>query len=273
MNVIESIATLEGRSLLRQIYETLRYEYNRNSITILFITWRIATIEKETAPLVQDYDYHIKNTLGIFRGTGVWLQEIVNRYYSPQVNALVYFGAALLLIIIGLNRFIGIPSSFVIAGIVIEASLLFLLFIVLLFTPVEIPNMTPAGEQLPTTDQLLQDLIRDIGEISSDYAKLVQKLDEITTNLSSIAYYHQQNQQTLEDLTRSLQNFLPHSPEFLESLQKTTEALGDLRLEIARLKESTEQLQIENVRNLVRKELEDILLNRVKTKTDDISRE
>ncbi len=271
MEQIRSIASVEGRQLLRQAYQILRFEHNQNPASVLWTTWKIATTEKELSTVLPELQFTIAEPLGILRGTGVWLQEIVNRYYYPQVNAMVYFGAALLLVLIGLNRFTHLPKAFVIAGIVFEASLLLLLFLVLLFTPVESENsfaatasQKAAAEQFSEeTLQFIQDLVHDIEDIAKDHANATAYLEAIQEDLRNLVNHQGKLTEILQQLTTSLQQFLPPPADLLRSIQQTTEALSLLKQEILTLQETVATLRDENIQYAVRKELEKILSNRL----------
>ncbi len=270
MEKIRSIASIEGRQLLRTAYEYLRLKAGRNSLAVLWTTWKLATTEKEFVNHIPNAEFTIEQPLGILRGTGVWLQEIVNRYYYPQVNALVYFGAALLLVLIGLNRFVDLSKSFVIAGIILEASLLLLLFVVLLFTPVQIDQETAPSSrssdsalQTETIQLLLKDLVNDIGDIAKDYLQATATLEKMTEALSEAVEHQREVLPQLQTIVHSIQQFFPPPPDLTAAIRQTAEALASLRQELVTLQESVAKLREENIREAVRKELEKIVSNRL----------
>jgi hypothetical protein len=137
MKKIDNISSIDGRLLLQQIFHQIRFERQRNSISTLFILWRICISDTEINQYLNpEQDITIMYKLGFWRGTLLWLEEIVNRYYFSTINSFVYFGAAVLLVFIGINRFTDkVDDSTVVYGLAFEAIMLIAMFIVMLFTP------------------------------------------------------------------------------------------------------------------------------------------
>ena len=103
MRELSTLATLEGRSVIRDIFRELRFERQMSSFSATMLLWRICTKETELKRFsVQEVS--ILYPLGTMSGTSLWLQEIINRFYYSTINSFVYFGAAILLFTVGLRR-------------------------------------------------------------------------------------------------------------------------------------------------------------------------
>ncbi len=137
MTTIETLSSVHGRALLRDIYRELRFERQVSSLVVLTTMWRICSTERELIRMTKR-DVVVLHPLGIWAGTSLWMQEVINRFFYSAINAFVYFGAALLLVAVGLNRTRVIETpGLVVAGVILEALLLMLLFVVMFFTPPE----------------------------------------------------------------------------------------------------------------------------------------
>lgn len=172
MLTFETLATPPGRALLRDIYRDLRFEKHVGALSTMGVLWRICTTERDLFRTV-NRDVTVLHPLGLWSGTGLWMQEIVNRYFYAAINAFVYIGAAFLLVAIGLNRtkIIDTPSI-VVAAIIVEATLLVVLFAVMFFSPPDDDVMSAeAGES-----DVSKELLRELGEIGRDYAAMAVQL-------------------------------------------------------------------------------------------------
>ena len=58
------------------------------------LCWRICTSERELFRYSKN-EVTVLHPLGFFSGSGLWMEEIVNRYYYSTINSFVYFGAAI----------------------------------------------------------------------------------------------------------------------------------------------------------------------------------
>ena len=103
MRELSTLATLEGRSVIRDIFRELRFDRQMSSFSATMLMWRMCTKETDLKRFsVQEV--HILYPLGTMAGTSLWLQEIINRFYYSTINSFVYFGAAILLVTVGLRR-------------------------------------------------------------------------------------------------------------------------------------------------------------------------
>ena len=124
MKKIENLASLEGRKILQNLFKEMRFIKQRSALSTLFLCWRICVSEKDY-PAFAKLEIHVMHSLGIVRGSMLWMEEIVNRFYFSTINSFVYFGAAVLLVLIGVRRFSSTMSdTAVIWGIIFEATML-----------------------------------------------------------------------------------------------------------------------------------------------------
>ena len=89
MKKIDTLSSLEGRSLLRDIFRELRVEKQVSGLATLGICWKICVHEKEIHRSVKK-DYTIVHKLGILGGTALWMEEIVNRFYFSTINRFLF---------------------------------------------------------------------------------------------------------------------------------------------------------------------------------------
>lgn len=135
MRKVDSLSSADGRKIIHEIFHELKYKKQLSSISILANCWKICVYDIDLTKYINTED-QIEHRLGLFKGTAIWMEEIVNRFYFSVINSFVYFGAAVLLVIIGVRRFSdSIDDRFVIAGVVFEALMLFFMFIVMFFSP------------------------------------------------------------------------------------------------------------------------------------------
>lgn len=261
MEQIQTLSTLRGRMLLRDIFRELRFEKQIGGLTVLGICWRLCVYEKE----IFRYSSHhavVVHSLGFFSGTSLWLQEIVNRFYYSTINSLVYFGAAILLVIIGLRRFSSyVGNELVIAAIVLEALLLLLMFIVMFFSPSD--DLPEPGHRESEEESETRQLIREIGEISSDYAGFTTQMDEITSALSSLIARQDELIASVNDMTRFAAQAVSPQPEFITTIQQTNTTLKDFNKTVAELADAARLLRREEILQAVRYEVERVLAPRL----------
>ena len=260
MNQIESLNTLQGRKLLNDIFYQLRYEKRVNGIFTLWICLKICIFEKDISKFVKS-DYNVLHSLGLLNGLALWMEEIVNRHYFSVINSFVYLGAAIILILIGLRRFTDIVSiELVIAGIIFEGLMLTLIFIVMFFTPRS--DIYEEEEEVNEKEEVNQ-LILEVGEITTEFATSIEKLDNINSNLNSIV----NNQSViLEKLTNSitlLENINKPNDEFLNKISITNNRFDELNNNIQKLIESTELIKKKELRFTIKSEIEKMLIEKV----------
>jgi len=261
MKKIDNISSIEGRIILKEIFHKLRFERQRNSFSVLFTLWKICVSEVEINQYI-DNDVTIMYKLGVFNGTLLWLEEVVNRYYFSVLNSFTYFGAAVLLVLIGINRFTDkVDNSTVIYGLAFEAMMLIFIFIVMLFSPSEdILEYAKSEEQ---NDQLEKELLNEIGEISRDFAVTSTQLDKITDHLLSVIDRQNELTKILLDISKTNSDVVNPNPKMIEIMTATNIALSDFNKSIIELNQTTSKLKQEEIQIIVRKEIDNFFTNRI----------
>jgi hypothetical protein len=267
MEQLQTFSTMRGRMLLRDIVRELRYEKQVSSLTTLLTCWRLCTFEREV------YRYSrrqvtIIHALGLFRGTALWLQEVINRFYFSTINSLVYLGAAILLVIVSANRFTdNVDNRFVIGGVLLEAFMLLILFVVMFFSPSDdtdvednLADIADAG-----IGAEMREIVSEIGEISTDYANSTKKLDDVSSMLASIVERQDDLIGSVSELARVLGEASRPQPEFVETMRQTNLSLELFHSNVQALVEATHTLRREEVQRAVRVEVERILHNRMES--------
>lgn len=265
MTQLETLASVQGRLLLRDIFRELRFERQLGAIQALSITWRICTREQELIRLTKR-DVVILHPLGVWAGTTLWMQEVVNRFFYSAINAFVYAGAAILLLAVGLNRtgVIDSPGS-VVTGIIVEAFLLVLLFVVMYFTPPDEPETTlTSGAASGETEELL----REIGEIGRDYAAMAVQLEAISTALSDLVERQDNISHSIRESVDAAVAAVAPNPELMSSMQATAAALDRFAESVDHLSQRMQGLERQEMEYLVRAELERILSQRIAPNND-----
>ncbi|MBI2793613.1 MAG: hypothetical protein HYX66_03055 [Ignavibacteria bacterium] len=265
MTQLESFASVNGRSLLREIYRELRYERQLGALEALAVCWRICTKEQELIRLTRR-DVVVLHPLGILSGTKLWMEEVVNRFFYSVINAFVYAGAALLLLVVGLNRTGVIKApSVVVAGIIIESLLLLLLFLVMYFTPPEEPD---GKGQTPDGSVATEELLREIGEIGRDYAAMAVQLESIAESLTDLVERQDGMVHAMRESVNAAVNAVAPNPELMTSMQSTSVALNRFAEAVDALSKSMHIIEHEEVERLVRIELERLLSRRILESND-----
>lgn len=262
MRKIDTLSSFNGRLLIQEIYQELKYEKQRSSLSCLIDCWKICTHEKDINKYV-DIKATILHPLGVFRGTGLWMEEVVNRFFFTTINSFVYFGAAILLVLIGLRRFSEkLDDNMVIAGIIFEAMLLVFMFIVMLFTPNEdmsFANHISSNEN----DELKDELLTEIGEISRDFAASVVNLESISEKLDNISTAQNLLIDKFSEISNNLADAVSPNPEMLNAMKETNLTLKDFSQTVQLLNESAKKINREEIENSVRKELERIITEKL----------
>jgi methyl-accepting chemotaxis protein len=266
MEQIQTFSTVRGRAALRDIFRELRYEKQVSGFTTLLTCWRLCTFERE-AYRYSKRQVTIIHSLGLFRGTSLFLQEIVNRFYFSTINSLVYLGAAALLLIISAYRFTDkVDNRAVLAGVALEALMLFILFVVMFFSPSddvesEVSIDADSGGGSANTD--IRELITEVGEISADYAAFTERLDTVTSTLSGMISRQDELIGAVNEMARSVSLASTPQPEFIESMRQTNTALQAFQRNVHDLVDATHTLRREEIQRAVRVEVERMLANRV----------
>lgn len=252
---IETLSSIEGRKFLYSIFKKLKYENEISSLTILVICWKLCVYEKNPSKFTET-DTTILHSLGFVKGTALWMEEIVNRHYFSTINSFVYLGAAILLVIIGIRRFTeSMPTSLVIASIIFEASMLLVIFIVMLFSP---------NDELVEEEESEESiLIQEIGEISTDFAIAVSKLENIANEIKTFSSNQIEIMRLMNDSNENLRKAISPTDDFLFALSKTNEELVKFKEQISLLNESTKTIKDMNIRFEIRREIEEMLISKV----------
>lgn len=259
MLTFETLATNPGRALLRDIYRDLRSEKHLGAIPTLIVMWRICSNERDLFKTV-NRDVTVLHPLGFWGGTSLWMQEIVNRYFYSAINAFVYIGAAFLLIAIGLNRTKVIDTpGIVVAAIVVEASLLVLLFAVMFFTPADDDLSTEGVSE----HEVSQELLRELGEIGRDYAAMAVQLEAIAGTLQDVVNQQQEMAQSMRSSVEAAVSAVSPNPGLMKAMEQTTGALTSFTASVDALRDRLQDVERHEVERLVRIELEKLLTRNI----------
>jgi hypothetical protein len=254
---IDNLNSIEGRKLLQRVYLELKYTRQLSGISVIFIMWRLCTSETNFAKFTKQ-DILLQRSLGFLKGTSLWLQEVVNRFYYSTVNSFVYFGAALILLVVGVRRFRSdIPDTFVISAIIFETLMLLLLFVVMFFSPSE---DEVSDSEIKSNDN---DLIIEIGELSRDIAQVAVNLESINDNLRNISSSQNQLVEKLENIAIGIINSTSPNPEMLTSMNELNLELKELKINFNEINNSVELIKSEEIKALVKIELEKIIAQRI----------
>jgi hypothetical protein len=250
---IENLATYKGRLLLRDVFHTLRYEKQRSAFAAFFILLGICISGKNIGNYY-DEDVTISWSLGVRRGLALWMEEILNRYYFSAINSFVYFGAAILLVLIALQRFTDVVDTrIVIGGVILEATMLLLMFLVMLFSPNE--ELSDSDDEEVGTGELID----EIGEIGSDFAQAVVQLENIAADIAKAV---EKQDEIIEKVDKAIKISAmavnPH-PKMITAMEETNKSIATFRESLDQLSEKTDALREKQIEEEVRKEIERIV--------------
>lgn len=245
MEKIDNLSSIEGRKFLHKLFFKLRYEKQLSAFSVLIACLRICISEKDTSKFINT-EVTITHQLGVLSGIKLWLEEIVHRYFFTTINSFVYFGAAILLVLVGFRKFYNLDSSYVIGGLIFEATLLLLVFITMLFAPND-------EVELDEKNTDANDLIHEIGEISTDFASSLDKLDTLNDNLSQLISKQNDIANLIEKLVNTNINITTPNDEFKNVIRennneilKFTEAVRELNFNLENIKNEQVKFEIKN---------------------------
>ncbi len=189
---ISNLASPTGRAVYQNLWHDLVIERRDAVVPSLARLWRTASFGTEVRIVSTDETFAVSHRLGLRQGTRLFMEEVVVRHYYNNVQALVYLGAVILLVFLGL-RFAGILSEEVaLIGIGVEAIMLLLLFTVLFYAPeesVEVNGLAIADPSDPVDGgaeserednrEIVGEVLREIEEIGSTYASLAMKMEAL----------------------------------------------------------------------------------------------
>lgn len=261
MRELSTLATLEGRSVIRDIFRELRFERQMSSFSATILMWRICTKETDLKRFsVQEVN--ILYPLGTMSGTSLWLQEIINRFYYSTINSFVYFGAAILLVTVGLRRIYDtIPDWIVVSSISLEAILLGMMFFIMYFSPLD----EEEGDEQSNAERSREfsELLREVGEISRDYAAMAVRLEQITDAMQEMSMRQEALISTTRDSVQIAAQAIAPNPELIDTLKQTGEQFKSFNAIVESLSKSAQELRKEEIEFAVRRELEKIIADTV----------
>lgn len=261
MEQIETLSSIEGRRLLYKIFQELRYQKQMSNLTILSLTWRICTTEREISRYTKA-EVQVLHPLGFFRGTALWMEEIVNRFYFSTINSFVYLGAAILLVLIGIRRFSSyVSDTIVILGVAFEALMLLFMFIVMLFTPSE--DALPINQ---AEDESEKELLVEIGEIATDFATAVGKLEALGESIKNMLIQQNEILTLLRESNENTRQIISPNPKLIKIMEQTNKSLEEFNQTLEKLNQSANQLKQEEIEIAVRRELEKFFANMINSK-------
>ncbi|HRP01076.1 MAG TPA: hypothetical protein PLE30_00340 [Candidatus Kapabacteria bacterium] len=252
MRTIDILSSIEGREVLKELFFELKYKKQNNSLYVLFTLLRICTIENDLNKY-SNLKINIEHNLGLIRGASLWMEEIVNRYYFSTINSFVYLGAAVLLVLIGLRRFSAhLTDEIVIGGVIFEACMLLLMFVVMLFSPEDDVNNINEKDQN-------QELLDEIGEIATDFSLSTNKLEELSSKYDEMLKLQKELLKKNDLYINDVQQTIKPNLEMLEAMRETNIEIKKLKDSFSNLNEQLAELKREEIERAVRKELEKML--------------
>lgn len=172
---VRDIEVPEGRRLLHEFYHERRLKHTLELRTLLD-SWKFCIKGRE----VQFDDgrrVRFETTLGVKLGTRVCLEEIVGTYYFNFIQGLVYGGAMLVLISVGLYL-AGAPVWVAVAGFGFEALLLLFFAVVTAYSPpTDVQSSVHSGSSSDALMSTLNSSVRDMTNAISDLFRLVSQTD------------------------------------------------------------------------------------------------
>jgi len=225
---ISNLATPTGRAVYQHLWRDMIVDRRSAILPSLASLWRTAAFGSEVQLVTSDEQYAVAHPLGLRQGTRLFMEEVVVRHYYNNVQALVYLGAVILLVFLGL-RFAGILSEEVaLIGIGVEAFMLLMLFTVLFYAPeesvVEDPGIAPLADEERQEDEgnleVLREVLKELESIGGSYASVGLKLE-------GLARSQDENLKELARRVASIQglNLLESHAERLETTNSLLEQL------------------------------------------------
>ncbi len=260
MDKIDTLQSLKGRKILRDIFFDLRYERQRAGVPTLFILWSICVKEKDVCKYINS-EVTLMHPLGLIKGTALWMEEIVNRFYYSSISSFVYFGAAILLVLIGVRQFSEqVSSEMVIMGIAFESLMLIFMFLVMLFSPND--DMVQFEEE-KGEDDLINELVTEIGEIGRDFAAVVVQMEHLSENMNKTFEMQFKMLSLMSDLIEKTDKKIKPNDEMLDAMKDTNIELGNFKDAIKELSIIANNIKEKEIQQAVRDEIEKILVARV----------
>ncbi len=251
---LQNLNTNEGRAAYHRYWRDLVIDQGNMVIPSLIRLWQTAARATSFELAATGERFEIVHTLGLRAGTRIFMEEVVVRQYFNNIQALVYLGAVLLLISLGL-RFAGLLSGGIaLIGIGIEVMMLLMLFVVLFYTPEEsheieeVPVSESDGPGIEEqTIRTIHEVLEEIEEIGGSYAALGMRMEKLAQGQS----------EQLADLSRHVSNIrgLDALSSHADALERMNELLGTLVGSIERMNERIDTLTGAEIEHHVRREL------------------
>ena len=257
---LSNLATPAGRAAYQAYWHDLVVERRSAVLPALWQLWRTASFGGELRISSTEAVYRVGHPLGPRVGTRVFMEEIIVRHYFNNVQALVYLGAVLLLVFLGL-RFAGLLSETTsLIGVAIEAVMLLILFAVLFYSPEEndqpvtvTPAEPVAGPQADHAEQrdVIREVLEEIEEIGSSYASVAMRLEHLA----------RAQEEGLQELSRKVGQIqgLDQLNRHSQQLETTNALLGRLVDTIDSMNGRIDKLFGKELEYYVRQELERIV--------------
>ncbi len=256
MTKVDSLSSSDGRKILHEVFYELKYKKQLGSLSILSSCWKICVYDTDLSKYLKSENM-VMHRLGFLKGTRIWMEEIVNRFYFSAINSFVYFGASILLVIIGIRRFSeAIDDRWVIAGVAFEALLLFFMFIVMLFSPTDDDENYQNNQNI---EEQSDELLTEIGEIAKDFAISSIRLESITNELTEMNDSQKLIIEKIQNLNDNFQQLSSPNPEMLDEMKQVNFTLQNFKNTIQELNQVAQQLRREEIEITVRRELEKII--------------
>jgi hypothetical protein len=144
----------------------------------------------------------------------------------------------------------------VVAGVILEAVLLMVLFLVMFFSP---PDEEAQPEREESRAGATEELLRELGEIGRDYAAMAVQLETIAGTLNDLVERQDGMISGMRDSVEAAVNAVAPNPHLMNAMQSTTTALEKFSERVDVLGAHLQTLERQEVERLVRIELERIL--------------
>jgi uncharacterized phage infection (PIP) family protein YhgE len=203
----------------------------------------------------------LMHPLGFIKGTALWMEEVVNRFYYSSISSFVYFGAAILLVLIGIRQFSEhVSGEMVILGIAFESLMLLFMFLVMLFSPND--DMVQFEDE-KDEDDLINELVTEIGEIGRDFAAVVVQMEQLTDNMNKSYELQTKMLSMMADIIEQTDKKIKPNDQMLDTMRETNEELKKFKFAIEELSTTAHSIKEKEIQAAVRSELEKILVQRV----------
>lgn len=252
---LQNLNTPDGRRAYRRYWHDLVIDQRNVLFPSLVRLWQTATTGRSFELTTTGEGFQVLHPLGIRAGTRLFMEEVVVRHYFNNIQALVYLGAVLLLVSLGL-RFSGLLSERIaLIGIGIEVIMLLMLFLVLFYTPEEAEILESSGaadEQSGDRSDgelaTIREVLEELEEIGGTYAALGMRLEKLaqaqTTQIETLT-------STVSQIS-GLQELSRHS----DGLARMNDRLDRLVDSIDRMNQRIDILTGSEIEYRVRQELE-----------------